>query len=38
VSEIWRDVDLHAEDLPIEIADRLVAYIEAIEPARRARE
>lgn len=38
VSEIWPDVDLYAEDLPIEIADRLVAYIEAIEPARRASE
>jgi hypothetical protein len=38
VSEIWPEVDLHADDLPIEIADRLVAYIEAIEPARRASE
>lgn len=35
VSEAWLDPDLDDPELPIEIASRLVDYLEAIEAARR---
>ena len=37
VSEIWPDPDLGAPDLGLEIALRLVDYVTALEPVRRAR-
>lgn len=37
VSEIWPDPDLGAADLGLEIALRLVDYVTALEPVRRAR-
>ena len=38
VSEIWPDPDLGESELALEIALRLVDYVSAIEPVRRARE
>jgi len=37
VSETWPDPDLDAPDLALEIALRLVDYVIALEPVRRAR-
>jgi hypothetical protein len=35
ISETWPDPDLGDPDLPLEIAGRLVDYVEALEPLRR---
>ncbi|MEM9562870.1 MAG: hypothetical protein AAGA93_09650 [Actinomycetota bacterium] len=35
VSEVWLEPDLDDPELPVEVASRLVDYLEAIEPARR---
>ncbi len=37
VSETWPDPDLDAPELPLEVALRLVDYVSALEPVRRAR-
>jgi hypothetical protein len=37
VSEVWPDPDLGDPDLGLEIALRLVEYVSALEPVRRAR-
>ena len=35
ISETWADPDLGDPDLPLELAGRLVDYVEALEPLRR---
>jgi len=35
ISETWPDPDLGDPDLPLELAGRLVDYVEALEPLRR---
>lgn len=35
ISETWADPDLGDPDLPLELASRLVDYVEALEPLRR---
>ncbi len=35
LSEVWDEIDVAAEDLALEIADRLSAYIEFVEPRLR---
>jgi hypothetical protein len=37
ISETWADPDLADPDLPLELAGRVVDYVEALEPLRRKR-